>query len=94
MQGEVLEELRHNYPLDLLMALSDAAIGALKVLISLLIDQSGSVGKIRKGTVPHSIHIIRSTLGGCGAAYVSDIMHTPKVAFNFLNVGIQKSRAV
>lgn len=31
VQGEVLEELQHNYPLDLLMALSEAAIGALQV---------------------------------------------------------------
>ena len=31
VQGEVLEELQHNYPLDLLMALSDAAIGAMQV---------------------------------------------------------------
>ena len=31
MQGEVLEELQHHYPLDLLMALSDAAIGAMQV---------------------------------------------------------------
>ena len=32
MQGEVLEELQHNYPLELLMALSNAAISAMKVL--------------------------------------------------------------
>ena len=31
LQGEVLEELQHHYPLDLLMALSDAAIGAMQV---------------------------------------------------------------
>ena len=30
MQGEVLEELQHHYPLDLLMALSDAAVGAMQ----------------------------------------------------------------
>jgi len=33
VQGEVLEELQHNYPLDLLMALSDAAIGAMQVIM-------------------------------------------------------------
>ena len=30
MQGEVLEELQHHYPLDLLMTLSDAAVGAMQ----------------------------------------------------------------
>ena len=94
MQGEVLEELQHNYPLDLLMALSDAAIGAMKVLISLLVDQSGPVGKISKGMGQHSIHIRRSPPEGCGAVDVSDIMHTPELAFNFLHVGIQIPRAV
>ncbi len=44
MQGEVLEELQHSYPLDLLMALSDAAIGAMKVLINHPIDRSSPAG--------------------------------------------------
>ena len=30
LQGEVLEEIQHHYPLDLLMALSDAAVGAMQ----------------------------------------------------------------
>lgn len=40
VQGEVLEELRHHYPLELLMALSDAAVGAMQA--------SGSTRRIRK----------------------------------------------
>ena len=33
LQGEVLEEIQHHYPLDLLMALSDAAVGAMQASV-------------------------------------------------------------
>ena len=59
MQGEVLEELQHNYPLELLMALSNAAISAMKVIISLEIGQSGPIWRLGKGLGPYGIQISR-----------------------------------
>ena len=51
MQGEVLEELQHNYPLELLMALSDAAISAMKVLISPFMPNSVQLGDLARDWV-------------------------------------------
>ena len=59
MQGEVLEELQHNYPLELLMALSNAAIKAMKVLMCPCVARLSLMGRIGKGVDQHGIYISR-----------------------------------
>ena len=44
MQGEVLEELQHHYPLNLLMTLSDAAVAAMQVAIPSVLSSLCAVG--------------------------------------------------
>ena len=74
----MLEELQHNYPLELLMALSDAAIGAVKVLTSFLTAQSRLIGGHGKGMCLHGILIIKLPPEGCGLQ--TFVTHYPVIA--------------
>ena len=84
MQGEVLEELQHNYPLELLMALSNAAISAMKVLISPYIAESSLIGRLGKGMGQHGIYVSRLPSEELQDASTCDAEHRALIACVFV----------